>query len=37
MRQLRFRDQRRHIPIWIRALIDFLKERWGDEPYWEQC
>lgn len=28
---------RRHLPARIRALIDFLIERWGDEPYWEQC
>lgn len=27
----------RHLPQRIRALIDFLAARWGDEPDWEQC
>lgn len=27
---------KRHLPIKIRALIDFLMERFGNEPYWDQ-
>lgn len=29
--------QTRHLPRRLRALIDFLADRWGDCPYWEQC
>lgn len=27
---------RRHLPQRVRMLIDFLAERFGDEPYWDQ-
>jgi DNA-binding transcriptional LysR family regulator len=26
----------RHLPLKVRSLIDFLVERFGDHPYWEQ-
>ena len=27
----------RHLPLKVRSLIDFLLERFGDNPYWDQC
>jgi len=27
----------RNLPLRIRTFIDFLAERWGDYPYWENC
>ena len=27
----------RHLSHRVRALIDFLAERYGDEPYWDEC
>lgn len=27
----------RYLPLRVRALIDFLVERFGEAPYWEQC
>jgi len=26
----------RHLPLKVRSLIDFLVERFGDNPYWDQ-
>ena len=26
----------RHLPLKVRSLIDFLVERFGDDPYWDQ-
>lgn len=27
----------RHLSNRIRVFIDFLVERWGDDPYWDEC
>jgi len=27
----------RHLSNRIRVFIDFLAERWGDDPYWDEC
>jgi DNA-binding transcriptional LysR family regulator len=27
---------KRNLPIKIRAFVDFLVERFGDDPYWDQ-
>lgn len=29
--------QTRHLSSKVRALIDFLAERFGDQPYWDKC
>ncbi len=26
----------RHLPLKVRSLIDFLVDRFGENPYWEQ-
>lgn len=28
--------QRRHLPPKVRAFVDFMAERFGDEPYWDR-